>query len=878
MIKRRPIFVIVIIACFFALVGCAFAEIGDTVGDMTWILSDDGVLTISGNGRMSGYSDVSWGIDNVPWSAYSMDVKTCVINQGITSIEDYAFFSCSNLTTIVVPESVMSIGVCAFYNCNSLTSVNIPKGISNISDYSFYNCSSLSTLDIPDSVKSIGKSAFAFYGCRSSLKSMIIPDGVLSIDEKAFLNCNAILFTHLDSSGAEALSKAGYSFRVPGNNYSLKYVYDDEVASGLMLTSVDSDVIIFDVPEGIISIGDEALGMCQNLTSINIPDSVISMGDSVFRFCDSLISITVPDGLISVQSATFFRPNSGNVIVYTNPDSVSAVTLSKAGIPFRVPGTNYNQKYLYKNGVYDGLEISRVDKDVNMFLFLDGVKYIADYAFYNCRNLKSVIIPDSVNSIGEWAFSSCVSLTDIILPQGVTIIRIGAFENCTSLKNIAISENTTSIEGHAFRNCYQLKNISIPNSVTKIGPYAFFDCYNMVSATIPDSVKSIGEVAFAGCSSKFLFPLSDESAEMSISTGAFSSSAEIYCYKYTAPAAWCIQNGITPIYLDDIDIESIRTVTLPDELRLACGDSFLLFPAVFPMDDTPLSWVSSAPDIISVEDGMLSAVSGGEATITVFCGSVSDSIHVESYVAASAIELSEIEIWLLATDTVDLDVVSFVPNGATADISWMSSDENLAEVDEEGFVTTIKPGDVTITAITERGVAQQCILHLCYSVTSVSLSSPSEVMLSGRDMQLRANVVMRSQSCVNHLVTFTSSDSSIATIDSETGLVHTVAPGIVTFTATAANNKYDNVTIRVKSLDELQTLNLPSDLHEIGDDAFSGIVCEAVVIPDSCISIGDRAFNNCDRLLYVFIPASVISIGQDAFAGCENAVFDYGGI
>ena len=153
--------------------------------NLTWTLTADGTLTISGEGAMKDYNS-----DDNPSPVYNnSDVKKIVIEDGVTSIGDYAFRGCSSLTSITLPDSVTSIGDSAFKNCSSLTSITIPDSVTSIGDWTFYKCSSLTSITIPNSVTSIGDSAF--YNCRS-LTSITIPDRVTSIESSAFYNCSSL--------------------------------------------------------------------------------------------------------------------------------------------------------------------------------------------------------------------------------------------------------------------------------------------------------------------------------------------------------------------------------------------------------------------------------------------------------------------------------------------------------------------------------------------------------------------------------------------------------------------------------------------------------------------------------------------------------------
>ena len=104
----------------------------------------------------------------------------------VTSIGEFAFRDCTNLTSITIPNSVTSIGEYAFYYCTSLTSITIPSGVTSIGEFAFYYCTSLTSITIPNSVESIGKNAFSF--C-TSLTSITIPNNVTVIWSYVFSNC-----------------------------------------------------------------------------------------------------------------------------------------------------------------------------------------------------------------------------------------------------------------------------------------------------------------------------------------------------------------------------------------------------------------------------------------------------------------------------------------------------------------------------------------------------------------------------------------------------------------------------------------------------------------------------------------------------------------
>ena len=111
------------------------------------------------------------------------------IPQGVTSIGDYAFYSCPGLTSINIPNSVTSIGDDAFTYCLGLTSISIPQGVTSIGDNAFAQCRGLTSISIPQGVTGIGDNAFQ--SC-NSLISISIPQGVTSIGDNACQFCSGL--------------------------------------------------------------------------------------------------------------------------------------------------------------------------------------------------------------------------------------------------------------------------------------------------------------------------------------------------------------------------------------------------------------------------------------------------------------------------------------------------------------------------------------------------------------------------------------------------------------------------------------------------------------------------------------------------------------
>ena len=200
---------------------------------------------------------------------------------GLTSIRDYAFSNCIDMTSITFSKSVTNIGSYAFYNCNCLISITIPDCVTSIGNNAFNGCTRLTSITIPSSVTSIGNSAFS--NC-SSLTSIIIPNSVTSIGEKAFQGCSSL-----------------NNVTVPVDDYS---DFCNNTIIKLINLKINKPVILigkngkeindYIVPNNVTSIGEYAFSNCSSLVSTTISNSVTSIGNSAFSNCSSLTSITIP--------------------------------------------------------------------------------------------------------------------------------------------------------------------------------------------------------------------------------------------------------------------------------------------------------------------------------------------------------------------------------------------------------------------------------------------------------------------------------------------------------------------------------------------------------------------------------------------------------
>lgn len=416
---------------------------GDQDDNVTWVLGNDSVLTISGSGDMKDFRYQKYA----PWR--SLPVKKLVIEEGVTGIGESAFADCNRMTTATLATSVTKIGNSAFSNCSRLTSI-----------------------DIPDEVTTIGTAAFA--AC-SSLTSIVVPDGVTGIGEKTFYDCSDLESVTLGNS---VTSLGTYSF------------------------AFCSKLTAFEIPNSVTVVEGRAFEGCSGLTSVRIPSSVTRIDDLAFHFCDNLSVVDIS----SIESWCMinFGSNEGNPLIYAHnlylngekltdliiPDNVTEVK------PYAFWGYTGMKTLTIPNSV---TKIGRrafshcsemVSADIS-----NSVATIDAEAFYLCSSLSSFNIPSSLSVINERVFYGCDGITVLDIPENITNIKEEAFSWCSGLSKLTLLATLQTISNDAFWGCKSLRTI-INEATTPQRIYiCTFDTTTMAEATlkVPVGTKSLYE-------------------------------------------------------------------------------------------------------------------------------------------------------------------------------------------------------------------------------------------------------------------------------------------------------------------------------------------------------------------------------------------------
>lgn len=224
------------------------------------------------------------------------ELTELVIPSLVTSIGEGAFSSCSGLASVTVSGNITSIEPRVFVSCSSLKSITLPQSISSIGEWAFSGCSSLESLSLPRSLSSIGQSAFS--GC-SSLKSISLPQNLSSIGDMAFALCTALSEMTIPQNVTRI---GGAAFLGCTSLESVSLPESLKTIEGQLFQNCSSLAEI-SIPQYVTEIGHNAFNGCNSLTSVSIPESVYTIGQYAFGGCTSLTSITIPKNVSQMDAA-----------------------------------------------------------------------------------------------------------------------------------------------------------------------------------------------------------------------------------------------------------------------------------------------------------------------------------------------------------------------------------------------------------------------------------------------------------------------------------------------------------------------------------------------------------------------------------------------
>ena len=433
-------------------------------------ISKNGVLT-KYNGT-DGTIAIPDSVQSIGEGAFRgcLHLQSVTIPESVARIGSRAFQDCSNLQNVSIAPGVTHIGEMTFWRCSSLQSISIPETVQSIGTSAFNSCSSLQNITIPDSVIKLGNAAFAwcsilknvtigngvtnleegvFYEC-SNLQNIKIPETVTKICAHAFHNCSGLQELFIPDS-VTSLSKNAFPTTIP--KIVLAPTSQDVEQNKHILSMFGAENLALPFLLGRLETNETIRKNLQNTVTSKksrekyIPTLIETQETEVFirllsilkkmslEEIDTYIRLSVEKNAVEITSRlmehkqkhyppekieelqeTQFEKEFG-LREKTLADYRKNFKIYKNGNCYKITGYKSQNPDVVIPGNIRGIPVqihenAFGENDTIETVYLeDGITEIGKFAFWFCRNLKSITIPESVTSIGEKAFIFCEKIT-----------------------------------------------------------------------------------------------------------------------------------------------------------------------------------------------------------------------------------------------------------------------------------------------------------------------------------------------------------------------------------------------------------------------------------------------------------------------------------
>ncbi len=817
------------------------------------------------------------------------NLASVTIGENVSAIGDNAF-SDTGLTNVIIPDSVVTIGNRAFYNCKNLVSVIIGENVSAIGNSAFYGCENLASVTIGENVSSIGDNAF--YGCDNLTKINWNAKNV------ADFSVDSCVFTYagMDGDGIEVVFGdnvryiPAYAFYRYINLIGITISENVSVIGDYAFSDTGLTSVI--IPDSVVTIRDRAFYSCDNLTSVTIGKNVSSIGNEAFCVCYNLTKINwnaknVAD--FSVDSCAFaYAGMNGDEIEVVFGDNVEYIPAYAFDVYYSSPitrkvvvgknvtkigqdafrGFYYSLLDVYYNGNRDKWNaISNILlTNVTMHYFVYVTLFDKDENEISTifqeigKTLDTSVIEVPEDSLiglyfdKDWnnAFDIATPITEDIILYALAI-KPGKI-NITGTKNIAIGGNgfsqkitfVTDKEAKYFvctvkyptnLTLKQIKseNFEIEQDFETVGEYnyLYLTCIYNGYGNIP---VNIVQSAF-----DIYFDISENVHQNDVLTIEISDDAVL-----------ADGNGNSYIFSDidnaEIRIDSILTRDIVIDGEDNIDSETVYIASVFPSNATnkKVKWSVSDERIATIsQSGRLKPIRPGSVTVRATAKDES-GVFAEKNILIT-VPLTVTDITINGSNEVYNAPYYYTASVFPADaddtsVEWSVSDETIAVISQDGKLTPIKTGTVTIRVIAKDGsgvFAEKTVsVIVVKKVTDISIQGADSI-----DSETTYTAIVSPENADDKSIEWSVSDETIATI-SQDGILTPIRTGAVTVRATAKDGSgvFAEKTVSINVTAKIT--NISTNLG-IWDMEYSPLNNDYVIyVPMSTTSIKFKASHN----------------------------------
>ncbi|MDE5836939.1 MAG: Ig-like domain-containing protein, partial [Paramuribaculum sp.] len=476
-----------------------------------------------------------------------------------------------------------------------------------------------------------------------------------------------------------------------------------------------------------------------SLTKLTFGPSVLKIPESIFAGCSGISSLTIPKSVSTIGKNAFAGCTGIKTLRFEDGDNSNSY-------PYFNPHTVTIVMTDDGRSPFADSPIESLYVGVNLDCTVSPFKGSA--------TLKSVKFGEFVGRISDDCFDGCSALTDIEFPvidrtagyKNDRIIGRKAFANCTKLKGaLSIPTVITAVEDSAFINCSGITKINIEG--------------NKDAKTLP-----FGKGTFAGT------PANTVSVSRNTTSSPFAGNAS----------------------LNDLTIGEMVTALEPDAFNGCTAISKITSESA-----TPPTLQVSGFDTQTYDSAFLFVPDYTVSRYEAAQGWKNFTIFGKNEVLAKTVTISADKAELFAGSQMSLTAAVLPVNTRYKTITWKSSDESVATVDQSGNISAIKPGTATVTASTVNRITASCtvtVLLVPVEATAIAFPEDNVELTQGESVQL--TVLFTPEETTERELTWSCDNCDIATVD-ETGTVTALIPGTATVTTTTSNGLTASCTVTV---------------------------------------------------------------------------------
>lgn len=344
---------------------------------LTWDFNaDNGTLSIHGEGLMRSYFDV-----RPEWEQYRDSILVITLDDGITSVGEYAFENYRSVTEVRLPDSIEIIDDGAFDYDTELRKITLPASLKYVGYRAFYNTLLWEPADLvfPEGCEFIGD--YAFHSALKSGGVVSLPASLKYLGMQSFTN--AYLSDFIISEDNETYCISDHA------------VYTKDMKKLLMLAPYTERASEFRIPDGVERIGSECFNLMQGVETVYIPASVTDIAEGAFFSTFELKSIVVDENNPNYKSENSLLLSKDGRLLLAWPDGIECTELV---IP---SGVERIGEYLF---------YGRFDSSYNVVI-PEGVKEIGSMSLPD--SMASLTLPASLEEIGDYVFYDGITIGSI---------------------------------------------------------------------------------------------------------------------------------------------------------------------------------------------------------------------------------------------------------------------------------------------------------------------------------------------------------------------------------------------------------------------------------------------------------------------------------